>query len=548
MSGKTLACCYTRFSTEHQNQSSTIGQLKAIKAYCEKNNIEIIETYIDEAQTGTNTNRKDFQRLLADAPTALWDTVVVYNMSRLSRSVKDTLNIKEDFEKIGKKIVSVIENQEETPEGDFFNLITYGMNELFVKQFARDSWRGLLVNANECKALGGVPPFGYSVGKDRKYIINEEEAKIVRIIFDMTAKDYTYSEIAKYLNENGYTRREGKPFKTNFNDILRNEKYKGIYVWNLRENKKKLGKKTNRIYKSDAEVIRIPGGIPAIVDAKVFDEIQKILDQRKRRPMRRGLKSKYLLTGLVKCGYCGCSLSGQYTFSGKTKAYRSFYACNKNQVKPRRCECKDINMEYLNWYIKKLLVETILNKDNIKIYQDGVNELSSYKRQIVSDRLTEIENEKLSIKDKSLEYAELLAFASENEYVRLMKEISNITARRTSLELMEIELNNKIKLLPRLTVKDIKGFMSSYRHLLNDREQQKKTIFHLIEKIVIDNETICVYVDLKKYFNIPNKGYDDLILCITEDRNLVANKPKHQEIQFSGDKIKEGFDKLKNEF
>lgn len=548
MSGKTLACCYTRFSTEHQNQSSTIGQLKAIKAYCEKNNIEIIETYIDEAQTGTNTNRKDFQRLLADAPTALWDTVVVYNMSRLSRSVKDTLNIKEDFEKIGKKIVSVIENQEETPEGDFFNLITYGMNELFVKQFARDSWRGLLVNANECKALGGVPPFGYSVGKDRKYIVNEEEAKIVRIIFDMTTKDYTYSEIAKYLNENGYTRREGKPFKTNFNDILRNEKYKGIYVWNLRENKKKLGKKTNRVYKSDAEVIRIPGGIPAIVDAKVFDEIQKILDQRKRRPMRRGLKSKYLLTGLVKCGYCGCSLSGQYTFSGKTKAYRSFYACNKNQVKPRRCECKDINMEYLNWYIKKLLVETILNKDNIKIYQDGVNELSSYKRQIVSDRLTEIENEKLSIKDKSLEYAELLAFASENEYVRLMKEISNITARRTSLELMEIELNNKIKLLPRLTVKDIKGFMSSYRHLLNDREQQKKTIFHLIEKIVIDNETICVYVDLKKYFNIPNKGYDDLILCITEDRNLVANKPKHQEIQFSGDKIKEGFDKLKNEF
>ena len=548
MSGKTLACCYTRFSTEHQNQSSTIGQLKTIKAYCEKNNIEIIETYIDEAQTGTNTNRKDFQRLLADAPTALWDTVVVYNMSRLSRSVKDTLNIKEDFEKIGKKIVSVIENQEETPEGDFFNLITYGMNELFVKQFARDSWRGLLVNANECKALGGVPPFGYSVGKDRKYIINEEEAKIVRIIFDMTAKDYTYSEIAKYLNENGYTRREGKPFKTNFNDILRNEKYKGIYVWNLRENKKKLGKKTNRIYKSDAEVIRIPGGIPAIVDAKVFDEIQKILDQRKRRPMRRGLKSKYLLTGLVKCGYCGCSLSGQYTFSGKTKAYRSFYACNKNQVKPRRCECKDINMEYLNWYIKKLLVEIILNNDNIKIYQDGVNELSSYKRQIVSDRLTEIENEKLSIKDKSLEYAELLAFASENEYVRLMKEISNITARRTSLELMEIELNNKIKLLPRLTVKDIKGFMSSYRHLLNDIEQQKKTIFHLIEKIVIDNETICVYVDLKKYFNIPNKGYDDLILCITEDRNLVANKPKHQEIQFSGDKIKKGFDKLKNEF
>ena len=65
---KVLACCYTRFSTENQNQSSTIGQLRAIKAYCEKNNIELIDTYIDEAQSGTNMNRKNFQKMIADAP------------------------------------------------------------------------------------------------------------------------------------------------------------------------------------------------------------------------------------------------------------------------------------------------------------------------------------------------------------------------------------------------------------------------------------------------------------------------------------------------
>ena len=100
---KTLACCYTRFSTDQQNQSSTIGQLKSIRAYCEKNNIELIDTYIDEAQSGTNIYRKNFQKMISDAPTALWDTVVVYNMSRLSRSVKDTLEIKEYFKKIGKK-------------------------------------------------------------------------------------------------------------------------------------------------------------------------------------------------------------------------------------------------------------------------------------------------------------------------------------------------------------------------------------------------------------------------------------------------------------
>ena len=183
MKKKTLACCYTRFSTDNQNQSSTIGQLRSIKAYCERNNIELIDTYIDEAQSGTNMERTNFQRMLADAPTALWDTLVVYNMSRLSRSVKDTLIIKEEFKKMGKKILSVIENQEETPEGDFFNLITYGMNELFVKQFKRDTWRGLMTNALDCKAQGGPPLFGYSVNKDRKYVIVEEEAKIVRYVY-----------------------------------------------------------------------------------------------------------------------------------------------------------------------------------------------------------------------------------------------------------------------------------------------------------------------------------------------------------------------------
>ena len=105
MGNKILACAYTRFSTDNQNQSSTLGQLRSIKSYCEKNNIEIIETYIDEAQSGTNMERINFQRLLKDAPNALWSTVVVYNMSRLSRSVKDTLTIKEEFKRMGKRIV-----------------------------------------------------------------------------------------------------------------------------------------------------------------------------------------------------------------------------------------------------------------------------------------------------------------------------------------------------------------------------------------------------------------------------------------------------------
>ena len=546
---KTLACCYTRFSTDHQNQSSTIGQLKAIKAYCEKNNIEIIETYIDEAQTGTNLNRKDFQRLLADAPNALWDTVVVYNMSRLSRSVKDTLNIKDEFEKLGKKIISVIENQDETPEGDFFNLITYGMNELFVKQFARDSWRGLMVNANECKALGGTPLYGYKIGNDRKYEINPEEAEIVKMIFEMVAKGHSYKYIAEYLNNNGYSRRHGKPFTSNFTDMLRNEKYKGNYVWNLRENKKKVGKKNNRIYKDDAEVVRITGGVPAIIDNDLFNKIQKILDERIIKYKKRGPKSKYLLSGLIRCGYCEHAFNGGYTHSGRGQLFRALYECNNRIEGKRKCKSKDINMEYMDWYIRTLLLETILNHNSIKIYQLGLKELCSFKRRALEIKLNDIKLEKSEVKRKSLEYAELLQFASETEYINLMKQISLLSSKRAQLELEELDINRRLSYLPRFTIKDIQSFISKYRKLIasKDKEIVRKTMFHLIDKIVIDNDEIKVNIDLMKCFNIPKiNGESPLIVIIVEDRSMVANKPNHSKIDFTGAKLKASFERLKS--
>lgn len=545
MKKKTLACCYTRFSTEHQNQSSTIGQLKAIRAYCDKNNIEIIDTYIDEAQSGTNTNRKDFQRLLADAPTALWDTVVVYNMSRLSRSVKDTLNIKEEFERLGKKIISVIENQEETPEGDFFNLITYGMNELFIKQFARDSWRGLMVNANEAKALGGVPLYGYSISKDRKYIINEEEAKAVRIVFNMYLEGYSYKSIARFLNENGYRRRKGQLFTANFTDLLRNEKYKGIYVWNLREGKKKLGRKTNRVCKPESEVVRIEGGVPAIIDGETFDKIQAILDKRKKYNIKRGPKAKYLLTGLVKCGYCGGSLGGQYTFSGTTRNYRALYRCNVAKAKVLKCQAKDINMLYLDWYVKKVLTDIVLDVDNTKIYQEGINELSSRKRQKVLMALEEIEQNKEEIRLKSIGYAELLSGAKEDEYIRLMKEISWLTSRRAELEIEELEVKKEESLLYRLSQRDIKSMLVKYRQMMRTQEKEElRTILsHLIERVVVDNERVVIEINVDNLFGKKMLDTENpLILPIAEDRNLVCDKRRHDRIVFSGDKLIKAFE------
>lgn len=527
--GKVLACCYTRFSTDTQNQSSTIGQLRAIKKYCEKNNIELIDTYIDEAQSGTNMNRKNFQKLMADAPTALWDTVVVYNMSRLSRSVKDTLIIKEEFKKMGKKILSVIENQDDTPEGDFFNLITYGMNELFVKQFKRDSWRGLLVNANECKVHGGVPPLGYAVGKDKKYVIDEAEAEIVRIIFKMTVQGYSYRDIANYLNNNGYTNR-GKPFRVFFTDTLRNEKYAGVYVWNLRECKERLGTKTNRKVKPQEEVIRIEGGMPQIIDKETFDKVQQIMNARKKHYKHRGPKNKYLLSKLLVCGKCCKAYSGGYTWSGSGQNYRRYYRCINKQ-----CKNKEINMDHLDKYVKQLLEKMVLNSNAVYVYQEFINSYQAIRKRSLDKKIRIIEEKKEKLKEESILLANQLQESLDEDYVELTRLIGKNTSDRTMLSSEEYKLKEELHTVIKLTKEKILQILRNEKRKIQTMGF-KDIVCNVVHKIEMNEDRVDVLIDLTYLFQVIDSN-GRILVRISEPRQNIAISDNLYDIEYTVDKL-----------
>ena len=77
------AVIYARYSCERQTEQSIEGQLHVCKDYAERNNIIIVDTYIDRAMSGTNDNRKDFQRLLKDSSKKAWDFVLVYKLDNL---------------------------------------------------------------------------------------------------------------------------------------------------------------------------------------------------------------------------------------------------------------------------------------------------------------------------------------------------------------------------------------------------------------------------------------------------------------------------------
>ena len=228
------AVAYARYSSDKQQESSIVVQLAAIHRFCDMHDIELTHEYVDEAQTGTNANRKDFQQMVQDAPKKEFRFIIVHRMDRWARNVDDARYYKKYFSKYGIKIISALEEFDETPEGQFFELMSMGMAELYSKKLARESIAGLLANAREGKVHGSVPAIGYTT-KNKRYVIHEEEAEAVKIMFEMVKQGYSYTQIRDYLNVNGYRRKDGRKYTIHIYDILRNRKYIGEYIFKDRK-------------------------------------------------------------------------------------------------------------------------------------------------------------------------------------------------------------------------------------------------------------------------------------------------------------------------
>ena len=125
------AVVYARYSSDRQNEQSIEGQLRVCQEYAKQNNITIVETYIDRAMTGTNDNRKDFQRMLRDSNKRLWDYVLVYKLDRFSRNKYEMATHKKTLRDNGIRVVSAMENIPDTPEGIILESLLEGMAEYY---------------------------------------------------------------------------------------------------------------------------------------------------------------------------------------------------------------------------------------------------------------------------------------------------------------------------------------------------------------------------------------------------------------------------------
>ena len=469
---------YARFPSDNQRTESIDAQIRAMKDYCQQQHWQIVATYIDEAKSATTDRRPNFLKMIEQSNQHLFDIVLIHKLDRFSRNVYDSAIYKSKLKKNNVSIVSVLERiDNSSPEAVIMESVLTGMAEYYSKNLSREVMKGMNETALQCKHTGGCCPLGYELDNDKKLIINPYEAEAVRIIFQMFDNGYGYSEIINYLNDNDYKTKKGCIFgKNSLYEILGNEKYTGVFVYNKASGKNQNHTKNNHSYKAYDEIIRIENGCPQIISKELFERVQKRRENNKRNAGRYYSKEFYLMTGEIFCGICGKKMQGNLSFSGRNKNRLATYRCNTHRSE---CKNKEINKDYLDVYIVELLREKMFNS---KALHKIINKLNTYIKNYNNDYDKHYE----TVKSEYDEICESLA----NITVAIEKGIitASIVNRAEKLEEQKNKLKNKLGEMHQfisLEYKDFAYLIDEFKGLKRNTEEFRTFVQRYVNKITV---------------------------------------------------------------
>ena len=330
------AAGYIRVSSEEQAQHgiSVEAQREILKAWAIVQQAGDLVLYEDPGFSGKNTDRPALRQLLADVRAGTVAALVVWKLDRLSRSLRDTLSIIEDeLQPMGVALHSVTESIDtSTPAGRMMLNILASFAQLEREQ---DSDRVVMAHkhlARDCRYLGGHIALGYRVDEDRRFALDPVTAPIVRRVFEMYLARTGYSQILEYLNTEAaqFCRRRTPWGKSDLNYLLKNEIYAGVYT-------RRIGQ-DGRSKVSSPEVIRIPGGVPAIVTPEEWARVCALRAANRTQSAAYRARTVYPLSGLVRCGVCGALMPLEHGGKARDGSVERYYTCRRHCVRPARLE------------------------------------------------------------------------------------------------------------------------------------------------------------------------------------------------------------------
>ncbi|MCL6522286.1 MAG: recombinase family protein, partial [Firmicutes bacterium] len=339
------AAIYLRVSTDEQAEHGhgIAFQREECRRRAAEIGAEAVDEYADEGVSGAVLARPALLRLLAAVQEGRYDVVLCWDASRLSRELRDQLDLRTQIRQRARLLFVQGGWDEESPEGELMFNVSGSVAQYERAKVRERTMAGRRQKARSGKLPFGFAPYGYRYDRERStLVVVEEEARVVRRIFDdLLAYRAGLNGIARALTREGVPTRHGGPWHRQvIRQIVANPVYKGVYYANRRDMRgmslnryRPRGEKRAPRLRPPEEWIPVP--VPALVSEESWERAQAVLARAAR--LWHGGKHAYLLRGLVRCGRCGLSMAGSPRHSwGRVERV---YTCRRHQAGVRPAAC-----------------------------------------------------------------------------------------------------------------------------------------------------------------------------------------------------------------
>ncbi len=428
---------------------------------------EQIRVYKDNGVSGTNDRRGGYLELKKDLECGIINTVVVANIDRFGRTTEDLLNDIFPEKKISYLFISL----------DDLLINSYQNRESFLKKIheadnyaaltSRKIRRVLKARMKEGSCISSKPPYAYNIieedGKRILVVGDVVKADIVKRIFCEYVGGKSLGDITRLLNSENIKTPTGKDSwsKSTIKSILQNPVYKGcLYQGKYKKQSYINAGEGKNIKKVDENEWIFSGNCEAVVDERVFDRANELLEQNKT--VRSGYGDRKLFTGLLKCGECGASL----IYRKKNESYQ----CANSLKPPYKCSSHLISelelKEAITPKIKDILkniddnmLEAIKSRLNVydsnKYYETELNEIESDIDRYIEKLIEVDKNDKYADKTEKKIKSNLKDLEEQKEAINKRIQENNLFNERINDYLNTIQDDIEKNFIYRLFIKDI---------------------------------------------------------------------------------------------
>lgn len=390
---------YARVSTENEEQqSSYTSQLEYYESYIKGHeNWEFVGMYSDEGISGTNTkNRDGFNSMINDALSGKIDLIITKSVSRFARNTVDSLTTVRKLKEKGIEIFFEKENiWTLDSKGELLITIMSSLAQEESRSISENTTWGIRKQMAKGKVSVAYSNFlGYDKGPNGEFVINEEQAEIVRQIYRLFLAGYSFTAIKDELEKNGCVPPMGgeKWHISTIRSVLQNEKYKGDALLQKQYSTDFLTKKRK---KNNGEVPQyyVEGHHPPIIEPDIFDLVQSTF----RRNQKAGLRGtgKFLFSGKIECEQCG-GWYGPYVMHASSKYRREYFRCRQKYNGTEKCKTPNLTEDEIKAAFIKALNIMLKNKkhllEDLEIMASTISDTSALesRRDALIDEMNEI--------------------------------------------------------------------------------------------------------------------------------------------------------------